>query len=443
MPEKYDELLQSIAELTETVKEHKGDQATIDVDKLAAEINGIIEQQVEAKLEQAEKDRPVRKGELIGPEGFAEPSTGVVQSGKFAGRKLMDVQFAGAFLKQAAQIDSKGVKPISADMEKLLTSDGSGTGDELVPTGMAASLWEDAFLASRVVGNLGVVAMPTDPWDWPLQFGAITWRKGTQGEATGSQDPATAKSTFTSTEQVADLAWTYNLDEDSVVAVMPNLRKELSRSAQEQMDAFTLNADATATSTGNINLDDSTPATDAYYLSEGQDGIRHYYLVDVTGQSTDITSTLEDAEWRAGIARLGKYGVNPNDVMAITNAKTYLISLMGMTNVRTLDKYGPGATILTGELARVDGIPIIVSESMPLAEDDGKVSATGSNNDEGQIALVNRQMWNVGFRRQMLIEVDRDIRKRQYIMVVSFRIAVGARNRTGTHTAGIHGITYS
>ena len=146
---------------------------------------------------------------------------------------------------------------------------------------------------------------------------------------------------------------------------------------------------------------------------------------------------------------MGKYGVNPDRIFAITNIKTYLLSLMGLTNVRTFDKYGPKATILTGELAKVDGVPIIVSESMPLAEDDGKVSVTASNNDEGQIAFVNRDQWMVGYKRQLMIEVDRDIRKRVYYMVASFRIAVVARDDDYTttrgldHCAGIHGITYS
>ena len=334
-------------------------------------------------------------------------------------------------------------------MQKLLDATTAGAGDEFVPTGMAAELWGDAFLASRIVGALGVVPMPTDPFDSPVGWGAITWRKGGAGEATAAQDPATAKSTMTATEQIAEVNWDYDLDEDAVIAVLPTLRPELSRSGSEQMDAFVLNADATASSTGNVNLDDDTPATDAYYLSLGQDGIRHYYLVDRTSQSTDVSTTLTDALWRAGIARMGKYGADPGNIVATTNAKTYLLSILSLTNVRTLDKFGPAATILNGELARMDGIPLIVSESMPLAEDDGRVSATAANNDEGQIAFVRQDMWKVGFRRQLMIEIDRDIRKRIYIMVLSFRIAVAVQDqgdstaRGKDHTAGIHGITYS
>ena len=177
--------------------------------------------------------------------------------------------------------------------------------------------------------------------------------------------------------------------------------------------------------------------------------MRHYILVDRTGQSANISTALTDALWRVGRGKSGKYTVNPDKSLVITNVKTYLISLMGLTQVRTLDQYGPQATILTGELAKIDGIPVIVSESMLLAGDDGFLVETEASNDEGTIIVANRDMWKVGFRRQLLIEIDRDIRKRIYVMVVSFRIAIAAQDhgdsttRGKDHTSGIHGITYA
>ena len=47
-------------------------------------------------------------------------------------------------------------------------------------------------------------------------------------------------------------------------------------------------------------------------------------------------------------------------------------------------------------------------------------------------------MWYAGFRRDLLIETDRDIQKRMYVMVTSLRMAVAAHGTrsTNTHTAG-------
>ena len=468
-----EKLTQGIAELQNTVKEHADDRATIDIDKLGEDLLAMKTSidEMQASEEQRSADLRVRKGDPVGPETDPQAILAAISSGdlelakflkerptfegraregKFAGQKISDLQFTHNLLEACARLDPKGVtKGPGDELTKLLDATTAGAGDEFVPTGMAAELWADSFLQSKIVGALGIVPMPTDPFDFPAGWGSITWRKGGVGEATAAQDPATAKSTFTATEQIAEINWAYDLEEDAVIATLPTLRSELGRSGSEQMDAFALNADATASSTGNINLDDSTPATDAYYLSNGQDGIRHYYLVDRTGQSANVSTTLTDALWLAGRAKAGKYAVNPNGMFAITNVNTYLLSMLGLDDIRTLDKYGPAATILTGEFAKYDGIPVIVSESMPLAEDDGKVSVTAANNDEGQIAFVNRNMWKVGFKRQLLIEIDRDIRKRIYIMVVSFRIAIAAQDqgdataRGKDHTSGVHGITYA
>jgi hypothetical protein len=104
----------------------------------------------------------------------------------------------------------------------------------------------------------------------------------------------------------------------------------------------------------------------------------------------------------------------------------------------------PGATVLTGQLSNYAGIPVIPTSSIALAEDDGKLSTTGANNDEGTILITHRDMWKVGFRRNLMLEMFRDVQKRSVILVASFRIAVAARGTrsTATHTAGAFGITY-
>lgn len=443
MSEAMEVLKSELAQIRQAVQ----NQGPIDVEALARQVSALVSLQQGAVLDAASQ-RPVFRGEIVGVPGFAGKSGGVVQDGKFAGQSVDDVVFVRNFLLGVHRLEPSKVRLPSAELNETVTralsATGSGTGDEFVPTGMAAELWRDAFLASKVVGAIGPTAMPTDPWDMPLSWGALTWRKGTQNTAGTPVDPATAKSTLTATEQLVEIDWSYDLDEDSVIAVLPSLRRELARSGAEQMDAFVLNADNTATATGNINSDDGAPAADAYYLTLGQDGIRHLYIVDNTGQSTDINTTLTDALLRAGIGRLGKYGAMTDRLVMVTNPKTYVLSMMGLTNVVTVDKFGPQATVLTGQLASYGGIPVIVSESMALAEDDGKLSVTGSNNDEGQIAIFHRDMWKVGFKRELLIEIDKDIKKRQFVMVVSFRIAVAARGTrsTATHTAGIHGINY-
>jgi hypothetical protein len=208
------------------------------------------------------------------------------------------------------------------------------------------------------------------------------------------------------------------------------------------MDDFSLNADSTSAATGNINLDDDTPAADAYYLSNGQDGIRHLYIVDNTDQHVNAGGdALADADMVSVLNKLSKYGMDLNNVRIVPGIAAYF-AMVGLTNVATVDKYGPNATIIKGELARYRGVPILPSSSQPLGEADGKVCKTAASNTLGTISAYNRNFWRVGFNRGLLIEVDRDIQKRQLIMVVSFRIAIAAHGTrsSATHTAGVRNI---
>ena len=115
-----------------------------------------------------------------------------------------------------------------------------------------------------------------------------------------------------------------------------------------------------------------------------------------------------------------------------------------MDEVETVDKLGPAASVLTGQLGVVYGHPLIVSEQMRLADTDGKVTDAGNGTDTGRVLAVNRSQWRVGFRREIAIETERDIQKRQNLMVVSMRIAfderTGARS-SATHTALQYNIT--
>ena len=466
MTEQIEQLTQEIKEISDLVSEHieANDEATIDKDKLVKELTEVVDKKVEEEVKEQMDKQPVRRPadpdnghyavdhEALGEDNrYARQVKDFQRDGyhkNWVGQKTtpFDLWLSAKVLKGANGLFPARVSAPSDDLSKAvkaLTSTGSGTGDELVPTEMAPALWEDFFLASRIVSSLITIPMPTNPFDVPLGLGDVTWRKGTENTAVTASDPATAKSTLTATEQVAEVNWSYTLDEDAIVAMAPALRSRLAISGAEQIDAFALNADATDAATGNINLDDADPDSDSFFLSAGQDGIRHVYIVDNTDMGTDAGGdALTDADITGELSAMGKYAVDPSQLVMICDVSTYLKGFLGLTNVITVDKFGPGAVVLTGQLAAYRGIPIVTSASMSLTMADGKVSTTAGNNTLGQIAIVNRNSWYVGFRRELLMEMDRDIKKRQFIMVTSFREAVAAHGTRAsiTHTGGIFNI---
>jgi hypothetical protein len=118
----------------------------------------------------------------------------------------------------------------------------------------------------------------------------------------------------------------------------------------------------------------------------------------------------------------GKYSVKPENLAWVVDASTYA-TWLGLTEVITIDKFGPNATVLTGQLATVDGIPVIVSGEMGLTEADGKISATPGNNTKGQAVCVYRPGWVVGFRRRVMASMTYIPYYDAYQLVATMRLA--------------------
>ena len=286
--------------------------------------------------------------------------------------------------------------------------------------------------------------MPTNPFEIPLQLGNVSWYPGVENTASTETALTTGRQTMTAYELVAEVPWSLTLDEDAVIAMAGEVRSTLVRNAVEVIDDVLLNADTTTTN--NINADGATisasTAGKAHWLV-GFDGLAHLPLVDNTGQGNNHSAGANADMFNEARGLLGKYGVRPSELAYIADVGTYIKSL-GIEEFRTLDKLGPQATLLNGQLAQVDGIPVIVSEQLAASDADGKVTDGGSANNKGRLLIVNRTQWRLGFRRELMIETARDIQKRQNIMVVSMRLAfmerTGSRS-TAKHTAMQYNIT--
>jgi len=396
----------------------------------------------EAVAEVTEAENRTRRSALLRPGADGRP---VVEAGRYQGFDALDLAVARS-LHRTAQLHGEGAEVtewglnIKAAMDSLT----AGSGDELVPAGAATQLWRDVNLETMVASLFSRIDMPTTPFDIPLQLGDVNWYPGTENVSAKSTALTTGKQTLTAHELVAEVPWSLSLEEDAVVAMLPEVRRTLVRNAAEVIDDVLLNGDTTATN--NINGDGATiTATTpgkAHWLI-GFDGLLHLPLIDNTSQANNLNGAVTAAAYNSLLKMLGKYGVRNNEVVFVTDVNTFLTSL-AIEEVETVDKLGPRATILTGQLGVVYGHPLIVSEQMRLADTDGKVTDAGNGTDTGRILAVNSTQWRVGFRRELSIETERDIQKRQNVMVVSLRLAfderTGARS-SASHTALQYNIT--
>ena len=371
-----------------------------------------------------------------------------VAFGKYVGMDHLDLACArsllSAQLREPAGANPRMLEDWQGNLKAAMDSTTAGSGDELVDTQEARALWDDVNLETAIAPLFNTVQMPSNPFQIPLQLGDVNWYPGSENTAATGSAPATARQTLTAHELVAEVPWSYDLDEDAVIAMMDELRRSLLRNAHEVIDDVILNGDTTLQN--NINADGATIAATTAgtgHFLIGFDGLLHLPLVDNAAMANNHNAAVSADMFNEIRGKLGKYGVRPSELAYITDVNTF-IKALSVDSFRTLDKFGPNATVLTGQLGAVEGIPVIVSEQMRLTDADGKVTSGGNANNKGRLLIVNRSQWRVGFKRELSIETVRDAQKRQNIMVVSFRIALQERSgarASASHTALQYNIT--
>ncbi len=346
--------------------------------------------------------------------------------------------------RPTGQFESFSRSVLQSLTRAAMDSTTAGSGDELVATLEARELWLDVNLQTLVAPLVPTFPMPSNPFDIPRQLGDVNFYPGTENVAAPSTALPTGKATLTAYELVGQVPYSFTLEEDAVVAMLPEIRAGLVRNVAEALDDIILNADTTATN--NINADGATISAStpgkAHWLI-GYDGIIHLPLVDNTAQANNHGAAVSDDMFNEVRARLGKYGARPSQLVWVMDVNTF-IRAQSIANFRTMDKLGPNATVVTGMLGAVEGIPVIVSEQMRLADSDGKVTDGGNAVDTGRLLIFNRTQWAQGFRRELTIDVDRDTQKRQTVVTVSFRHALTERSgsrASATHTALQYNIT--
>ena len=91
--------------------------------------------------------------------------------------------------------------------------------------------------------------------------------------------------------------------------------------------------------------------------------------------------------------------------------------------------------VFKGDAADVLSMTVDVDEGATSHVSGQTLTDAGNGTDTGSLLVVNRTQYQVGFKRELLIESERDIQKRQTIMVASMRVAFEGRNANASDTA--------
>jgi hypothetical protein len=188
--------------------------------------------------------------------------------------------------------------------------------------------------------------------------------------------------------------------------VLPYVRQKLIQAFVDAEEKAIIDGDSDGT---HQDSDVGASTTDA---RSAWDGLRKKAIAQtiVTATSTTVANLLL---LRGG---MGKWGINPASLAYIVGVSAYH-DLIGDSNLLTVDKMGPQATILNGQVGSVGGVPVIVSEHVrenlnATGVYDG-ITTTKTFN-----LCVNRGEWAMGQRMALDVEVDDSIYRQTYQRVL-------------------------
>lgn len=274
------------------------------------------------------------------------------------------------------------------------------------------------------------IVMPSQKFEIPKITGdADVYYVSSEATAPSSQSKPTFGGTGTielsAKKLMAYLDIANEVEEDSKVAMLPLIK----RSFAEGMAV----AEEKAMIQGKIVSYGSEDARDAFkgILKIAIDG--GATAVDAVTETQDLIKIVEKARYN-----LGKYGRDTKKLVLVVNPFTGSL-LRQLSQVLTLEKYGSGATILSGELGKVMGITIIESAYMP---EDATSKATidtfvaSGSATKGEAILMRKDAVLIGDRRKVKFDSDKIVEKDAKRIVISERI-----DFTAVHATAICQIT--
>lgn len=298
---------------------------------------------------------------------------------------------------------------------RKLFADADNQGAEWIPTVHLPRLEEDLRMARRTEALFESMPMNDHKVEIPyLTTGLRPYIKGRPVTSPAGQYPAsslvTDKISVTATGFAVRAEIDEDASEDAILAWEPIMRRELVAAIVDGTNDAIVNGDTAASHQDAIASWDPRSRWGASGLGTASDHRRAW--IGLRARAADVDNTTDHAsltyakvlEARANLD--SPHGVE-GDVVLIASPEVYLASILGLDQVATLEKYGAQASVLSGEVARIGGMRIVVDEFLTSdLADSGLYTGTGTKTG---FLVANRRRFIMGVRRGATVEMDKDI----------------------------------
>lgn len=332
---------------------------------------------------------------------------------------------------------------VKAGIEKAYTG-GAGAGQEWSQAQFITELHESyeaplrlrSLLPVQEVGR-GSLIIPT------LTRGGQPYVQSTistdDPRAAANVYPASTVATGQTVINMAGMAVRFLVDtaasEDSALALASILGRNISSSIEEGWEDCMINGDTTGAmdtlaswTTGGRWVVPAAAGTD-HRLSFN--GFRKLADSKATRSTPAAPANVLFSDVVSALAEMDRFGAATQDNIMVVSAEFLVRNLLDMTQLSTLDKMGSQATVLSGQVASLLGMPVVISRYMTADLSAAGVYDNVTKTQTGYV-IFNRNSYVQYLRRGLQVESQKTIASGSYEIVASLRSVMGSADAAST-----------
>lgn len=322
-----------------------------------------------------------------------------------------------------------------------------GLGGEFMPEETVNEIIEQVYESNWLRGTFTTVSMKTESIKLPKITSGIEMhrRLASDGETlVPGQTYGTDEVRIELKTIMAAVAIKNTVVDYGVSSVLPVIKNDIAQTVGYTEEDLVINGD---TETGNGFADNINGVYDAVNNPGGVDATHNDALLQFDGlRKINLQAVadgkIENVDAAGGaftesnivsmIGKLGRFGKNKSQLVLWVST-TVGNKMLLWESVKTLDKYGPKATVLTGEIGKIFNIPVISTDVIP--ENLNAVGKyDGVTTDKTVAILANRTAFLVGRptlrKRNFSIKFEDAPRMDGFYLIPQEDLAFGARNET-------------
>lgn len=302
------------------------------------------------------------------------------------------------------------------------TTTGANTGAETLPQPLSASFIDEVYGNLAVANLFPRFPMTTRTLRIPAIRGGVTAYRATEANSSARIFQLAVAESTVPTDDVEFIAQTlgalttasYEFDEDTALDFAAIQREKIMRALAVAVESGIINgstslADLDNTGANGSRLWNNTGAGPFTHPEQNNyqsldfrnavDGLRKLALaktgntIDCLNDRTDILTNIKLLHSKMG----GSFGGQSDQWVFALPFVAHALAAVSDPNFVTIDKYGPRATVVTGEIGQAYGIPVLVSDEIPTY-----LSSTGVYNvaqrDRTVGLLIHRGAFAIGNR---------------------------------------------